>query len=76
MSKEQRELFEDLRKTMQLEAQSGEKITAANAADKIGKLRQILCGALKVDDNDYETIDHKPRLRCCWSASRRRPPRC
>jgi SNF2 family DNA or RNA helicase len=62
MTKEQRKLFEDLRKTMQLEAQSGEKITAANAADKIGKLRQILCGALKVNDNEYETIDHKPRL--------------
>jgi SNF2 family DNA or RNA helicase len=62
LSKEQRDLFEELRKTMQLEAQSGEKITAANAADKIGKLRQILCGALKVSDRDYETIDHKPRL--------------
>jgi SNF2 family DNA or RNA helicase len=62
MSKEQRKLFEELRKTMQLEASSGEKVTAANAADKIGKLRQILCGALKIDDDEYETIDHGDRL--------------
>lgn len=61
MTKEQRKLFEELRKTMVLEAQSGEKITAANAADKIGKLRQILCGAIKIDD-DYEVLEHGPRL--------------
>jgi SNF2 family DNA or RNA helicase len=62
MSKQQRELFEDLRKTMQMEAATGEKVTAANAADKIGKLRQILCGAIKIDDRNYETVDHKNRL--------------
>jgi SNF2 family DNA or RNA helicase len=61
MSKEQRKAFEELRKTMVLEAQSGEKITAANAADKLGKLRQILCGAIKIED-DYEVLDHGPRL--------------
>lgn len=62
MTKEQRDLFDELRKTMQMEAASGEKVTAANAADKIGKLRQILCGAIKVDDRNYQAIDHKPRL--------------
>lgn len=61
ITKEQRKAFEELRKTMVVMAQSGEKITAANAADKIGKLRQILCGAIKLDDK-YETIDHTPRL--------------
>jgi SNF2 family DNA or RNA helicase len=62
MTKEQRTAFEELRKTMVLEAQSGEKITAANAADKVGKLRQILCGAIKID-NEYEVLDHSPRLQ-------------
>lgn len=61
LSKEQRDAFETLRKTMVVMAQSGEKITAANAADKIGKLRQILCGAIKIDEV-YETLDHAPRL--------------
>lgn len=61
LTKEQRDAFEQLRKTMVVQAQSGEKITAANAADKIGKLRQILCGAIKLD-NEYETLDHAPRL--------------
>jgi SNF2 family DNA or RNA helicase len=62
MTKEQRKAFEELRKTMIVQAKSGEKVTAANAADKIGKLRQILCGSIKIDDN-YETLDHGPRLQ-------------
>jgi SNF2 family DNA or RNA helicase len=62
LSKEQRDAFENLRKTMVLEATSGTKVTAANAADKIGKLRQILCGAVKVDET-YEEYDYKPRLQ-------------
>jgi SNF2 family DNA or RNA helicase len=33
-----------------------------NAADQIGKLRQILCGAIKVGDDEYQSLDHKPRL--------------
>jgi SNF2 family DNA or RNA helicase len=49
---------------MVLAAQGGAQITAVNAADKIGKLRQILCGCVKVGDTDtYEVIDHKPRLQ-------------
>ena len=62
MTKEQRKAFEELRKTMIVQAKSGEKVTAANAADKIGKLRQILCGSIKIDD-EYETLDHSPRLQ-------------
>jgi SNF2 family DNA or RNA helicase len=72
ITKEQRTAFEELRKTMIVEAKSGEKITAANAADKIGKLRQILCGAIKIDD-DYEVLDHGPRfnvlLECIQEAA-------
>jgi SNF2 family DNA or RNA helicase len=33
-----------------------------NAADKINKLRQILCGAVKGKDGEYIALDHKPRL--------------
>lgn len=72
LTKEQRKAFEEVRKTMVLEAADGKKITAANAADKIGKLRQILCGAVKID-NDYQTFDHAPRfnvlLECIQAAS-------
>ena len=41
-----------------------EQITAANAADKISKLRQILCGAVKQTSTGmYLVLDHKPRLK-------------
>jgi SNF2 family DNA or RNA helicase len=62
LTKDQRRAFDELKTTMQAEAKAGEKVTAVNAADKIGKLRQILCGAIKVDD-DYVTLDHGPRLQ-------------
>jgi SNF2 family DNA or RNA helicase len=40
------------------------KITAVNAADKIGKLRQILCGAVKDKvTGEYIIIPHGPRLK-------------
>lgn len=61
LTKEQSKAFEDLRKTMVAEAKE-RAITAVNAADKITKLRQILCGSIKVGDDDYVTYDHKPRL--------------
>lgn len=40
------------------------QITAANAADKIAKLRQILIGAIKdTATGNYLVLDHKPRLK-------------
>jgi hypothetical protein len=62
MSAEQRKAFDELKKTMVANAQGGGTIKAVNAADQIGKLRQILCGAIKVGDDEYQTLDHKPRL--------------
>jgi SNF2 family DNA or RNA helicase len=62
LTPDQRKSFEELRTTMVSSVAKGEKVTAANAADKIGKLRQILCGAIKVDD-DYVTLDHSKRLQ-------------
>lgn len=67
LSKEQRKAFDEMRKAMVTMQQSGEPITAANAADKIGKLRQILCGAIKVDD-EYVDYDHAPRLNVLLEA--------
>jgi hypothetical protein len=68
MSKEQREAFNDMRKAMVAEAKS-RQITAVNAADKIGKLRQILCGAIR-DPNggDYIMLPHEPRLNVLLEA--------
>jgi SNF2 family DNA or RNA helicase len=44
------------------ELDSGTVITAVNAADRIGKMRQLLCGIIKTGENEYEAIDFKPRL--------------
>lgn len=62
LTKEQREAFETLRKTMVAEAKKT-KITAVNAADQINKMRQILCGAIKdTATEEYITLPHGPRL--------------
>jgi SNF2 family DNA or RNA helicase len=68
MSKEQLKAFNELKNTMVAEAKSGKQITAVNAADKIGKLRQILCGAIKVGDDDYQTLDHGSRFNVLLEA--------
>lgn len=62
LTTEQKRMFEDMRKEMQAEAK-GAQITAVNAADKINKLRQILCGAIKDPVTDeYTHIPHEKRL--------------
>jgi SNF2 family DNA or RNA helicase len=67
LSDEQRKAFDELKKSMVAEAKAGKQITAVNAADQIGKLRQILCGAIKVGD-DYQTFDHTPRFNILLEA--------
>lgn len=62
LSAEQRKAFNDIKSTMVADSKSGKQITAVNAADQIGKLRQILCGAWKVGDDEYQPLDYKPRL--------------
>lgn len=48
---------------------AGGSISAVNAADKINKMRQILCGSIKDMATDtYVTIDHKPRLELLLQA--------
>lgn len=62
MTTEQRKLFDAMRKEMQAEAK-GMQINAVNAADKINKLRQILCGAVKDPvTGAYAAIPHERRL--------------
>lgn len=62
LSPEQTKAFNDMRKQMVAEAKTT-TITAVNAADRIGKLRQILCGSIKdPTTGKYITLPHKPRF--------------
>lgn len=48
---------------------NGAKITAANVADQINKMRQVLCGALKNPaSGQYHPIPHAPRLAALMDA--------
>lgn len=60
LSKEQEDAYAQMKAHLVLQLGT-DKVTAANAADAISKLRQIMCGAVKVGDT-YETIPHGPRL--------------
>lgn len=63
LSPEQETAYTQMKNYLVTEAQS-QQITAVNAADKIGKLRQILCGAVKQPDSEaYVVIPHAPRLK-------------
>lgn len=64
LSKEQKDAYDDMAHDLATEVRSGVKITAVHAADRLNKLRQILCGSL-FDKNTgkYYPIDHSPRLR-------------
>ncbi len=63
MSPEQKKAYDRMRLDFVAEAKAGVQITAVNAADKINKLRQILCGATKIGDGSYVEIPHAPRLQ-------------
>jgi SNF2 family DNA or RNA helicase len=63
LTKEQRDAYASMVAEMRMEQACGRKITAVNAADKLGKLRQILLGAiLDPETNEYVILDHGPRL--------------
>lgn len=69
LTKEQRQYFKIMKDEMILLRDSGEQITAVNAADKINKLRQILCGAIKdPTSGEYVTLPHAPRLEVLLEA--------
>jgi SNF2 family DNA or RNA helicase len=63
LSDEQKKAFEQMRKHLALEKkEGGEKITAANAAVKLGKLMQICCGVVKDNEGETHQLDDSPRL--------------
>jgi SNF2 family DNA or RNA helicase len=74
LSSEQRKAFEAMRITMVAEAKA-QLVTAANAADKIGKLRQILCGAIKVATTSISHTTTSRGSRCCSKRSAKRQRR-
>lgn len=58
-----------LKDHMVTQAANGAKITAANAADQIGKMRQVLCGALKDPaTGQYHPLPHPGRLKALLDA--------
>lgn len=61
LTKEQKAHFKSMRKEMVMLHDQGD-ITAVNAADRLVKLRQILCGSIKANEDDYAAIDCKPRI--------------
>ncbi len=68
LSPEQEKAYVQMKNYLVAEAATTQ-ITAVNAADKIGKLRQILCGAIKdPDGKGYTVIPHGPRFRVLMEA--------
>lgn len=64
VSAEQARAYEQMKTHLVAEAASGVLLTAANAADKVSKLRQILCGAVKDGTTgEYHVLPHGPRLK-------------
>ncbi len=64
MSKEQQAQYRKMHNQLVMEFQeSGEKLTAVSAADKMLKLRQILIGSVKTGDGEYEDFTDIPRIK-------------
>lgn len=65
LTAEQKKAYSSMVNQFVMSAKNGEKITAVNAADRITKLRQILCGVVKVPgtEDEYVEIDHAPRTK-------------
>jgi SNF2 family DNA or RNA helicase len=73
LTPEQRKAYDAMSHEMYLDAlehqQLGKSITAVNAADKVAKLRQILCGSVRCPDTgEYVTIPHGPRVKVLLEA--------
>jgi SNF2 family DNA or RNA helicase len=64
LTTEQVAAYDQMKQHLVADMGSGAQLTAVNAADKISKLRQILCGAVKDTATDsYRIIPHGPRLK-------------
>jgi SNF2 family DNA or RNA helicase len=63
LSKEQKQAYTSMKNEMVMLGDDS-TITAVNAADRISKLRQILCGVIKNTGTGlYEELDHGPRVK-------------
>ena len=63
LSKAQKDAFEEMKEDMLAEVRAGVEITAVHAADKVNKLRQILCGSVfDTATGTYHEINHGPRF--------------
>jgi len=63
ITKQQRDALSDMLQEMRTDLASGQQITAVNAADKLGKIRQILCGCVRSPDTEeYVILDHHTRV--------------
>lgn len=68
LTKEQRDNFNQMKSRMAMETK-GKKILAANAADQITKLRQVLAGVVKDPiTEEYVEIAHEPRFNLLLEA--------
>jgi len=68
LTKEQEAAYKSMLNFMIAEAKE-QQITAVNAADKINKLRQILCGVVKdTETGEYVEIPHEPRVEVLLEA--------
>lgn len=68
LTKEQEDAYKSMLNFMIAEAKE-QQITAANAADKINKLRQILCGVVRdTETKEYVEIPHEPRVEVMLEA--------
>ncbi len=64
LTDEQKRALRDMQDEMVAEVRAGVKITAVHAADKLNKIRQILCGSVfDKDTGKYHTLDHGPRFQ-------------
>jgi len=64
LTKAQADCVKQLKEHMTTKASNGVAVTAANAADQINKMRQVLCGALKDPvTGNYFALPHEPRVR-------------
>lgn len=68
LTRDQKQAVKDMRNLMITEAKE-RRITAVNAADKINKLRQIMCGSVKDPvTGDYIDLPHGPRADVMFEA--------
>lgn len=62
LTQEQQEAYNTMKAQFVMDSAAG-TITAVNAADKITKLRQILCGVVRhPDTGEYTELPHAPRV--------------